>query len=152
VEQTAARLRELALFARSLGNVAFDPWHRPIRPGKWSVHEILGHIWLWDTYNLEFMIPFIKEDAELRFANHASINGNAEWFARTIGKADMIRNVTKTREELVQACLAAYDKETRFYVGEKRLGMDDFLQKYIIDHDRHHRKQIEAYIGGRQSI
>jgi hypothetical protein len=146
VEQTAVQLRELIAFVHSLERATFDQWHRPIQPGKWSVHEIFSHIWLWDTYSLEHMVPFIRDGAILHFTNHTSINGNAERLARTIGKAGMIRNVTETRSKFIEAFTAAYNEETRFYVGKNRLDMDTYCRKYMIEHDRHHVMQIEAFV------
>ncbi|TMV43688.1 DinB family protein [Paenibacillus mesophilus] len=146
MEQTAVRLRELIVFVHSLERTGFDQWHRPIRPGKWSIHEILSHIWLWDTYSLEHMIPFMRDGAILHFPNHTSINGNAERFARTIGKAGMIRHLTETRNELVEVYAAASNKEVRFYVGKTRLDTDTYCRKYILEHDRHHMAQIEAFV------
>ncbi|WP_373277925.1 DinB family protein [Amphibacillus sediminis] len=38
---------------------------QPIKEGKWSVIQIVGHLYYWDKFNLEQMIPYMDEGVDL---------------------------------------------------------------------------------------
>ena len=50
----------------------------PIHEGKWSIRDIVGHLYYWDKYNLEQMVPKMSEGANLPvFPDHDQQNNEA---------------------------------------------------------------------------
>ncbi|RKN85744.1 DinB family protein [Paenibacillus ginsengarvi] len=147
-EELAAGLRPYGAYIGSIEDTAAGCWHDPIAPGKWTIHEIVSHIWLWDTYSLEHMIPAMSEGAVLTFDNQASVNRNAEFFARRIRRTEMIDHARQTREELIERCAPVYASGVRFFVGPRRVEHDigSYVRTFIAEHDRHHMQQIEAFL------
>ncbi|GAA3410181.1 DinB family protein [Paenibacillus hodogayensis] len=146
MEAALKELRRFTAFVEEAGRRAADSWYNPILPGKWSIHEIVGHIWLWDTYALEQMIPEMTQGAVLQMANRQSINRNAELFSLRIQKAEMIDHFAATRNELAEACSFVHESGISFFIGARRLQMESYIREYVVEHDRHHEAQIEAFL------
>lgn len=49
-------------FVKSIDDVT---WQKPIAAGKWTVKEVVTHLWNWDTYTSNTMLPHIKDQAKL---------------------------------------------------------------------------------------
>ncbi|MDY0396186.1 DinB family protein [Virgibacillus halophilus] len=87
----------------------------PIRTGKWSIREIIGHMYYWDKYNVEKMIPEMRNHAILpAFPDHDSHNAEAIRYIDTFDSLERIIDVfIHTRKALVQA-LSYVDSDITF--------------------------------------
>ncbi|XID94908.1 hypothetical protein ACF3MZ_10495 [Paenibacillaceae bacterium WGS1546] len=55
-------------FVKSIDDIT---WSKPIAPGKWTVKDVIAHLWNWDVYTLDVMLPRMKNNAELsEFIDH----------------------------------------------------------------------------------
>ena len=140
----------LATWAEGLHAQEDHLWLAPIAAGKWSTAEIIGHLIAWDRFVLEERLPQMKPGAALAGGNISTeeINGRAAAYARTeVSKAQLIAECQHVRKQLT-ACLAALTDD-EFYGVFTINGKERNLAQYIkglIDHDVHHRQQIEAFI------
>lgn len=144
------QLKDLVSFIEEVtedNNIELD---QSIEIGKWSISEIISHIWLWDKYSLDLMLPVVRQGVTLNFVEHTAINSNAESFAKTLqNKAELIQLFKKTRKELIAKC-NSINEDLSFYVGKREYNIVSYVQKFISSHDDHHMKQIKGYIEKRK--
>lgn len=117
----------------------------PIKEGKWSIREIVGHLFYWDKYNLEQMVPLMSDGAKLPpFPNHDQHNEEAITYLENFRSVDtIIDSFAQTRKELIDR-LTALDEDVRFTIGTgKRKFSPESFVKIFLKHDLHHLKQME---------
>ncbi|MFC4403829.1 DinB family protein [Gracilibacillus xinjiangensis] len=114
-----------------------------IREGKWSIREIVGHLYYWDKFNLEKMVPLMVQDADLpKFPDHDQHNEEAVTFLKDYSVETIIDNFVVTRKELTER-ISSLDGDVRFTIGGgKRKFSGESFVKIFIKHDAHHLKQI----------
>ncbi len=115
----------------------------PISEGKWSTREIVGHLYYWDKFNLEKMVPVMAHDTDLpKFPDHDQLNEEAITFLEDYSVENIIDNFVVTRKELIEK-ISSLDKDIRFTIGgSKRKFSGDTFMKIFVKHDAHHLKQI----------
>ncbi len=75
--------------------------NEPIREGKWSIREIVGHLYYWDKYNLEIMVPKMANGANLPpFPNHDQHNEEAMSYLRDSTVESIISEFMKHERNL----------------------------------------------------
>lgn len=52
-------------YVESLRDLPENFWTKPIAPGKWTLKELVCHLWNWDQYSLDKMIPLMESGAKL---------------------------------------------------------------------------------------
>lgn len=115
----------------------------PISEGKWAIREIVGHLYYWDKFNLENMLPLMIEGADLpKFPEHDKHNKEAMTFLKNDSVKSIIDNFVVTRKELKDR-ISSVDENIRFTIGggERQFSGESFI-KIFIKHDIHHLKQI----------
>jgi uncharacterized damage-inducible protein DinB len=114
-----------------------------ISEGKWSIREIVGHLYYWDKFNLEKMVPLMAEGADLpNFPDHDQHNEEAMLFLKDNTVESIINNFVVTRKELTER-ISSLDGDVRFTIGggKRQISGESFI-KIFIKHDAHHLKQI----------
>lgn len=149
LKQSGAFIHEL----KPLEKLPEQVWGAPLSPTKWSLKEMVCHLWKWDQYLLEEMIPKIKDGAELpAFTDIEPYNQQARKAAQAFetGKS-LLQVFEQTRKALVESIEAIYDPNLRFTViGEEgQFSLDSFLMIFV-HHDEHHKKQLDSFIGSSQ--
>ncbi|MCR6107775.1 DinB family protein [Salipaludibacillus agaradhaerens] len=120
-----------------------DILSEPIKEGKWSIIQVVGHLYYWDKYNLEEMAPYMTEGADLpQFPDHDQHNEEAMAFIEDFSVASLIDRFVQTRKELTKE-LSKVGKGVRFTIGggKRKFSSESFV-KIFIKHDAHHLKQI----------
>lgn len=117
--------------------------NEPIHEGKWSIREIVGHLYYWDKFNLEQMVPKMIEGAILpEFPDHDQHNKEAIANLKNKSVETVINDFANTRRELIKSLLNL-DDEVRFTIGKgKRQFSGESFIKIFVKHDAHHLKQI----------
>lgn len=138
-------------YVRSLNEGVVDDvvWLEPIAPGKWSLKELLCHLWYWDVYSLERMVPYFEHNAKLpEFMDIDTYNKEAITQASTFTNIDsLVSAFVETRTKMIHTIEKIYDPAIRFTIGKgKRQYSIDSYVKIFVDHDEHHRKQIELLL------
>lgn len=115
----------------------------PIRSGKWSIREIIGHLYYWDKFNLEEMVPKMSDGVRLpEFPDHDLHNEEGIHYLRDRSVGNIIDLFVETRRQLVES-LAAIPEDTRFFIGKgKRQYSRESFTTIFLKHDKHHVKQI----------
>ncbi|KGA96033.1 hypothetical protein AJ85_13890 [Alkalihalobacillus alcalophilus ATCC 27647 = CGMCC 1.3604] len=116
----------------------------PVEAGKWSISEIIAHLYAWDKYNLENMVPKMTPQSNLpAFPEHDPFNVKALQSLEGKSAFEIIHMFLQTRKRLV-AALSEVDKEVRFTIGTgKRAFSVESFTKIFVKHDAHHMKQIK---------
>ncbi|RLL48545.1 DinB family protein [Oceanobacillus piezotolerans] len=116
----------------------------PIKEGKWSIIQIVGHLYYWDKFNLEKMIPYMADGGDLpKFPDHDQHNEEAMSFIKDYSVDSIIDSFALTRKELNER-ISSLGKDVRFTVGggKREFSRESFI-KIFIKHDAHHLKQID---------
>lgn len=115
---------------------------------KWSIREIIGHIYYWDKFLLDVMLPEMLEGAALpEFPDHDTYNEKAmEHIIKFTSTKELLNEFSLTRESLLQN-IEAVPADTAFTIGkEKRSFTPERFMAMFVEHDDHHIKQIEAFL------
>lgn len=125
-------------------DIADMDWSTPIAEGKWTIHDVVSHIMLWDKYFYDTTIePIVSDKAiTLELIDFDIFNQNAITYGETKTKEELIESTIKYRSMIVE-CISSLDEAeySKNYV-EGRFSFDSYLKDFI-SHDLHHMKQIE---------
>ncbi|GIN70137.1 hypothetical protein J14TS2_06120 [Bacillus sp. J14TS2] len=116
---------------------------KPIQPGRWSIREIVAHLYYWDKFNLENMVPFMEDKANLReFPDHDAYNNEGLEKLKDSSVYEIIDKFIDTRQQLCSS-LEIIDSKDRFTIGsgKRKFGVDSFIRIFQ-KHDSHHLNQI----------
>ncbi len=115
----------------------------PIKDGKWSIIQIVGHLYYWDKFILEQMVPKMADDVNLpKFPDHDQHNKEAMTFIENHSVSSIIESFVLTRKELIDKT-SKLGKDIRFTIGDgkRKFSVESFI-KIFSNHDAHHLKQI----------
>ncbi|WP_417900440.1 DinB family protein [Bacillus haimaensis] len=115
---------------------------------KWSIREIIGHIYYWDKFLLDVMVPEMYEGAALpEFPDHDTYNEKSmKHIIKFTSTNELINEFALTRENLLQK-IEAIPANTAFTIGKgKRAFSPNTFMAMFVEHDDHHIKQIEAFL------
>lgn len=119
-------------------------WKTPIAEGKWTIHDVVSHIMLWDKYFYESTIEPIACDKAitLQLIDYDQFNNDAVTYGRTKTKDELIELTMKYRN-LILDCISSLEegKYSGKYV-DGRFSLESYLKDFI-SHDRHHMMQIK---------
>jgi uncharacterized damage-inducible protein DinB len=120
---------------------------KPIKVNKWSVRDIVSHLYYWDKYNLEKMVPNMANQATLApFPNLDLHNQKAIEFTSKFSVEEIFDAFVSTRSALT-AKLASIDETLSFYIENEpgRFTADRFITIFL-EHDHHHLSQIDEFL------
>lgn len=133
-------------YIESLGALDESYWLQPIAPGKWTLKELVCHLWNWDQYSIDVMIPLMENGAKLPdFVDIEEHNLAARELAKSFKSSDeLIEAFSKTRRLMIQMITNRYDKDARFTIGneQRKYSIDSYMQIFT-HHDFEHKKQID---------
>lgn len=115
----------------------------PISDGKWSIREIIGHLYYWDKFNLEKMVPVMADGANLpQFPDHDQHNEEAITYLKDHSVEAIIDTFIETRKALIER-ISLVEEDARFTIGsgKRQFSVESFL-KIFVEHDIHHLQQI----------
>ncbi|WP_019152418.1 DinB family protein [Robertmurraya massiliosenegalensis] len=114
-----------------------------ISEGKWSIREIVGHLYYWDKFILENMVPFMTDGSNLPpFPDHDQYNAEAISYLKDDSATSIIEHFVETRIQLTES-LSNLDSDIRFTIGggKEQFYAESFTEMFL-EHDEHHLNQI----------
>ncbi|WP_242615219.1 DinB family protein [Paenibacillus solani] len=116
----------------------------PIKEGKWSIREIIGHLHYWDKFILEQHIPFMAQGANLiAFPDHDFHNNEGiQYISSFKNVVALIHEVVYTRNQLFEA-IDSINSDLQFTIGsdERPFTIESYISIFS-EHDIHHLEQI----------
>ncbi len=120
----------------------------PVKEGKWSIAEIIGHLIPWDEFIVNDRIPYFFKDIDLpKSADAQAINDLAASESRARTKEETIEKFAAVRKTLLSA-LKDMDEELwskELVIGKSTLSLAVYFQG-MAEHDNHHFEQIKKVI------
>ncbi len=128
---------------RQLKEVKENALLEPIAEGKWSVREIVGHLYNWDAHNTSNMVPFMEDGAQLpAFPSHDSFNEAGLKGLENVDVYTLINHFISQRAQFIET-LEAVDPSAQFTIGKgKRKFSAESFAKIFVHHDQEHRPQL----------
>jgi hypothetical protein len=114
----------------------------PIQLGKWSIREIIGHLFYWDKFILEQQVPHFSKNASLPpFPDFELHNQEAiKYIVRYPSITSLIDAFSQTRKQVIEK-MSTIDSTIKFNIGAHEFSKDSFITIFT-EHDAHHLKQI----------
>lgn len=142
-----ASLEKMRNYAKTLKKENEKVLNTPVKPGKWTTREIIGHLYYWDSYISESVLPFLNEKRTLPpFPNHDVFNraAIASLEGRSAGRilTSFIEGRIRLIEQLKSADKAA---EVHMQGAEDTYTVERIVTMFSA-HDDHHRKQIVQFL------
>ncbi|MBM7631916.1 DinB family protein [Geomicrobium sediminis] len=119
----------------------------PIQQGKWSIKQTVGHMFYWDHYILNEIIPNIAHGATIQaFPNHDLFNEKATEKSNRYAAKEMLQTFLKQRRQLL-AAYEKYPKTIEFTIEQERGTLTaNALRTLFEEHDVHHIKEMNSFI------
>lgn len=128
--------------------------NKPITEGKFSVKEIIAHLYRWDEFLLNVGIPSILESGTINFPNFHDYNHESAKLVLDKGIQEVITQAIKSRKNLVK-CFNEHQEFALKQIsmnGKTHIPNTDqhytfyYLIEDFSEHDQHHKKQIEDFL------
>lgn len=150
MSQKESLLQEFSQWNEFMLSIEKHDWNTQLGEGKWTIHDVVSHILLWDKYFLESAIQpiFTNQSLTLKQLDYDKFNQDAMEYGKSLSKDELIDISTDCRNRIIKVIdnlnEENYSKE---YVDAD--GNQFTVQQYLKDfiwHDQHHRKQIEDIV------
>ena len=129
----------------TLARVNPDLWLEPMGEGEWSCHELLAHRTFWEAWELEAYQEYVKgkppELLEFPVEMLDTANQKAVERLRTHKPSALIGAIEDYRAESRELLKQVADRDLETAGNAVRI-----LLGVALEHDREHRKQVEAWI------
>ncbi len=149
-----ARLQDFAVFLSGLATRDTSVWAEPLDEGKWSIHDIISHIMMWDRHFVDEVVPGLHGNGHVTLAESADpekFNARAVAYGRTLSHEKLLDEALHCRSELVSQLRTlpheAFEMTPR---DGNSMTLSAFLERMFVSHDRHHMQQIESYLARRR--
>ncbi|MFC0416511.1 DinB family protein [Cytobacillus solani] len=135
-------------WVKGLEQLSEEQWRTPIKEGKWSVAEIIGHLIPWDMFIIKDRMPYFFKDIDLPKGPDAqALNDQAASESRVRTKEETIERFAATRKTLLSALQEMNDDlwSKELIIGKSTLSLAAYFQG-MVEHDNHHFEQIKNVI------
>ncbi|MGO4697227.1 DinB family protein [Paenibacillus sp. 2TAB26] len=147
----------LAPWYSSLSHITPEPaWLNPIKEGKWSAAEIIAHLDRWDQYFITSVLLEAEKNSNVEFPNHDEYNAASSAYALSgILPSEILNQAIETRQKLVQKLTEMTEQQFFHPITvhgnthcpqTKAPYSIGYLIFDFIQHDEHHRKQVEEFL------
>jgi uncharacterized damage-inducible protein DinB len=144
--QAIQEFRAFIPYIEDLRALEESVWQQPIAPGKWTLKELVCHLWNWDRFSVDVMVPLMTHGASLpAFVDIEEHNQTARELAKSFNSAsELIDAFVQTRTALTEEITKKYDSQVRFTIGgfKRKYSIDSYIEIFT-HHDEQHKAQIE---------
>lgn len=120
----------------------------PIRNGKWSVIEIIGHFHAWDEFVLQNRIPYFLTNSSLPPSpNTDELNYLSAQLSKNNSILHTIEKFIRIRTELVEILNQLPEENwlAELKINQSTLSLYSYF-KGLMEHDLHHMNQIQSFL------
>jgi uncharacterized damage-inducible protein DinB len=119
---------------------------KPIQEGKWSVRVIIGHLFYWDKFILDHLVPHMTNNAILPPLPDFDLHNQEaiKYIERYNSFISLIDEFSQTRKQVIEK-MSCIENSIKFTIGTNNFSKDSFITIFI-DHDTHHLKQIRDFL------
>ncbi|MCJ1908478.1 DinB family protein [Planococcus ruber] len=120
----------------------------PIAEGKWSIAQIIMHLAEWDRFMREERLPQMEQGGEVeRLPDVDAFNEAAVKPVASMKFQEVLAHAQKQRALLVREIEGMSDARWhfRFRIGQREMDPAAYFAG-ILEHDAHHRQQIEDFL------
>jgi len=132
--------KEIAMLKENEEHKMLDP----LKEGKWSIREIIGHLYYWDKFILEQHIPFMAQGANLIAFPDRDFHNNEgiQYISNFKNVVALIDEFVYTRNQLFEA-VNSINSDLRFTIGsgKRQFTLESYISIFS-KHDIHHLEQI----------
>ncbi|MBB3113811.1 putative damage-inducible protein DinB [Paenibacillus phyllosphaerae] len=144
----------MAQWAERLYALGEKAWCAPIAEGKASIAEIMAHLLCWDQHLIDRAVPAVTRGEGIEFPAFDPFNADAYAYARSgISQGQLLDEFRSTREELCRLLVELGEDKLRQHTTTGGVSFCPhtgspysllYIVREFIDHDQHHRHQIES--------
>lgn len=149
-----AHQQDFLRFIQSLTHINEHVLLTPIRDGKWSTIEIIGHFYTWDEFVLQNRIPYLLTNSSLPSSPNADdLNLYSAHLARNEPIQHTFQKCIRIRKDLIET-LSDLPEENWFAeltINYSSLSLYSYF-KGLMEHDIHHMRQIHTFFKYTQDI
>lgn len=155
-EQVLEAYQEYEIYLASLNTAVKteEDAHTPISQGKWSIAEIVLHLAEWDRFFREQRLPLLKAGAQVApFPDVDAFNAAAVAPAKQMAFPEVLARAQKERALLAKDIeeLEEGRWNAAFKVGSRETTVASYSAGFL-QHDAHHRSQIDGFLHKKSSI
>jgi hypothetical protein len=144
---------------RSLESIEEKTWYMPIAENKWSISEIIAHLFNWDRYLIHEILPAVQVGHEMIFPDFDTYNKQASDYIQSgVSKSQLIEETTAARDLLIKVLTKMPVERLNLPLSANGISHcphtgTAYSLIYIIEeftaHDNHHKKQIMHFLNTR---
>jgi uncharacterized damage-inducible protein DinB len=154
---TIRSLQSYTDFLIRLKSINTDLTEIPITEGKWSIKKIISHIYRWDIYLVEAVLPSAIEDKAVRFPSHDEYNEASAQYSDSVGFEELIDQSILIRNSLINEVNNCKNVLTEPITVQENTHCPNTNSTYsllyllgeFVEHDKHHRNQICTFLSGK---
>ncbi|MGF2615883.1 DinB family protein [Rossellomorea vietnamensis] len=155
-EALSESLREYNDFLKEVVSPNENQAEISIAEGSWSIKQIITHMYRWDLYLLEEVLPSAVAKKEVSFPSHNEYNAESQEYSKTVGIEDLLQQSILLRGQLIKELETEKFKImldepitvnglTHCPNTKTRYSLT-YLMHEFVDHDKHHTWQITDFL------
>lgn len=119
----------------------------PVRAGRWSMRDIIAHIYYWDRFILETVLPASIDQTEIRHWPHAELYNRAAIAALDGRPVTWIcKQGIATRSGLLDEMAKRHGTDSLIIHDREDISNLQDVADLFSKHDEHHIRQIQHYL------
>ncbi|MDZ5473021.1 DinB family protein [Bacillus sp. 31A1R] len=154
MNQLLSEFQNLNTFIERLKGLDETKLEQPLSEGKWSIKEVVAHLYRWDVFLLETALATAKVDKRVDFPSHSEYNFDSEKFSKTISLEELLQMTIDKRNQLIDELMKVENLEEPILVQGTthcphtgtRYSLHYLIREFV-DHDVQHIKQMEEFLG-----
>ncbi|WP_169082008.1 GNAT family N-acetyltransferase [Paenibacillus sp. PL91] len=149
-ERLLQAFSEWITFVTDLAKFSERIWNQSVAAGKWSVREVVAHIWRWDDYFYEEAIAKAAEGMPLtvKHLDYDQFNENAKAYGKTTSIAELTHQAVQSRKRIIDTIgkLSNEQYDASYIDADGHpFQMSQYMNDFIW-HDQHHIQPIKRLL------
>lgn len=153
-EQVLSKFSSYIKFLEELERMDVSLFDKPIKAGKWSIKEIIAHLYRWDLHFFDQSIPRVLKERAIIYPSYHDYNKQSELYARTIEVKNILQDSIQVRKNLIHRLdkldgilfePITINGHTNCPRTNEQYTLSHYIEE-LIDHDHQHKQEIEEFL------